>query len=150
MDEIKFLKKTVSPYSSTTLKIVDVSPMMPDSDNTKTSTPLNDSLGWYETVESEKVAGSNAPTFKDKTAFLEGSKSKAGVSKRVTEHTQFSSTVIVHTPFPHVLFSEGYISANVIGSFSQGTEKKLAELTGSTNGTLSCLVKEQKKGVACK
>jgi hypothetical protein len=91
MDEIKFLKKAVSPYSSTTLKIVDVSPMMPDSDNTYTSTSADDSSRWYETAESEKVAGSNAPTFKDRTASLEGSELKTGDSNRVREHKQLSS-----------------------------------------------------------
>jgi hypothetical protein len=105
--EIRFLRKTVSPYSSTTLKIVDVSPMMWASDNTYTPTSAEDSLRWYEAAESEKVVGSNAPTFKERTSSLEGSESKAGVSDRVREHKQLLSSVIAHTPFPHVLFRLG-------------------------------------------
>ena len=88
-------------------KIVDVSPMMWASDNTYTPTSAEDSLRWYEAAESEKVVGSNAPTFKERTSSLEGSESKAGVSDRVREHKQLLSSVIAHTPFPHVLFRVG-------------------------------------------
>ena len=90
-----------------TLKIVDVAPMVLDSEDTNASTSSDDSRRLYVTLASEKVAGSNAPIFSKRTSSLEGSVSNTDVSERVTEHRQALSLVIEQAPLPHVLFKLG-------------------------------------------
>ena len=53
MVDFKFLKNTVFPYVLVTLKMVDVSPIVPEADETYASTPSEDSRRLYLRFESE-------------------------------------------------------------------------------------------------